>query len=173
MTDDGIMEVDPPKKEMTLETWRKKCKKMNVSYDSISNLQDDANKKLGADNYYITTVPKIKIIIVYPFAVVEGGKDDDRIHLSRDALFYFLTEKGTHKKMNTEKFINALVEKLTPHVSVEELVRDALYDTNPEDLKEMYERVVEKKGSIKEKPGCYKLRLGGKRGVPFEFMLRD
>ena len=88
-------------------------------------------------------------------------------------MFYFKDEKGIYKKMNTKKFIDALVEKLTPHVSVEELLRDTLYDTNPEDLKEMYERVIEKKGSIREKPGCYKLMLGGKRGVPFQFMLRE
>jgi len=167
------MEVDKAEKEITLVKWGKKAKKMKVQYKGLGELQEDAVKKIGDDYFYVTNVPKLKIIIVYPFGVIEGGRDDDRIHLSRDALFYYKNEKGNYKKMNTEKFINALVEKMTPHVNIEELIRDALYDTTPEDLREMYERVIEKKGSIKDKPGCYKIALGGKKGAPFEFMLRN
>lgn len=170
---EGGIEVKEADKRITLKVWRGRGKKLKVKYKDFKELEEDANKKIKSEYYYITTVPKLKLIMIYPFSIIEYGKDDERVHLSRDCLFYFATEKNEYKKMNTEKFINKLVDKLVPHVSVEELVRDALYDTNPEDLREMYERVIEKKGSVRDKPGCYKLMLGGKKGAPFEFMLRE
>jgi len=172
MEKETLIEIDKPKKEITLEKWRKKAKKMNVKYENLQQLSDDACKKIGNSYHYISNVPIVKMLIIYPFGVIEYGKDDERIHLSRDALFYVMIEKG-YKKLNTEKLINELVIKLAPAVNTEELVRDALYDTNPDDLKELYERVIVKEGKVRDKPGCYKLVVGGKRGTPFELMLRD
>ena len=173
MSDEGIMEIDIKAKEITLEKWRKKASKMNLRYKNIADIEKDADKKIRNEYFYVTSIPKVNVIVVYPFSVIEGGKDDDRIHLSRDALFYFKSEKGKYKKMNTKKFIDELTEKLYTYVDVKELIRDTLYDTNPQDLRELYERAIENKGKIKDAPGCYKLKIGGKRGAPFELMLRD
>jgi len=166
------MELSTEKPEITFEVWRKRQKKMNNSYKSFEEISKDAEKKLKKDYHYLTTLPMINVIIVRPFNLLEGGKDDEREHLLRDCLFYVQSE-GKYQKLDTEKMIDELVDKLTEHISVENLVRDALYDTTPDRLKEMYERVVENKGSVKEKEGCYKLVIGGKRGQPMEFMLRD
>ena len=166
------MKINDLKKQITLEEWRKKASDMKIQYDNLSEIEKDADKKLG-EYYYFASVPKIKMIIIHPFNVIEGGKDDDRIHLSRDALFFNLSKEKNYKMIDTKRVVEVLVEKLAPYVDIKELVKDALYDTDPEALKEMYDRVVLKKGKIKDKPGCYKLVIGGKRGLPFEFMLRN
>jgi len=160
-------------KEITIETWRNKAKKLKESYKNIEKLKEDASKKIGIDYYYITDVPTINMIMVKPYMVIEYGKDDERIHLSRDSVFYYSTKGNDYEKLDTIKIIDALVEKIVPHISVEQLVKDVLYDATPEDLKEMFERAIIKEGKIKEKPGCYKMLFGGKPGAPFEFCLRE
>jgi len=168
----SMIDIKSAKKEITLEEWRKKANNLEPEYKTLDKLREDAMKMIGESYHYITDIPITKMVIVYPFGVIEYGADDERIHLSRDAVFYF-KNKGLLRRLDTEKLIDTLVLELVPYVTVEPIIRDALYDTNPDDLKEMYERVVIKKGSVKEKPGCYKLVIGGKRGTPFQFMLRD
>jgi hypothetical protein len=170
--EDVIMKIDTKKqKEILLDDWKEWAKRLKPSYDTIDDIIKDSTKILG-DYYYTTTVPKMNILVVYPFNHKERGSRGDRIHIARDAIFY--TEKdGKYQKLNTEKMIEELVGRLVSHISIEHLVRDVLYDTNPDDLREIYERVVEKNGSIKEEPGCYKLLIGGKKGPPFEMALRD
>jgi hypothetical protein len=38
-------------------------------------------------------------------------------------------------------------------------------------LIELHERAVEKEGKVTEGPGYYSLKIGGKRGAPFELYL--
>ena len=76
------------------------------------------------------------------------------------------------KEQDTEKLVKEIVEVLKDKISVEKFLEDVLNDIDPEELEEIYERAVVKKGKIREEEGCYKLLIGGKRGAPFELMLR-
>lgn len=159
-------------KEITLFEWRKKVKKLKGFYNTREELRKDANKKLDV-HYHIIEIPTKNCIGIYPIFYIEGGKDDDRLHVMRDVCFYRVNDKEELQQLDSEKLIDALVEKLKGSISIEPILRDALYDTNPDDLMEIFERAVVKKGKVREKGGCYKLSIGGKPGAPFELSLRD
>jgi len=158
-------------KEITLKEWRKKAGKLNKKYSDVIALGKDAEKRLNK-YYYIQDVPVRKFLMIYPLFVEEGGKDDERIHQMRDCVVY-KKEDGALYKLDAEKMMTAIVSKLVKHVSPEDVIKDALSDLAPEDFEEVFERAVIKNGKVREKEGCYKLILGGKRGSPFQFMIRD
>lgn len=154
-------------KKMKFGEWIEKKKSLKDKYDSVDKLIDHCDKIFG--KYYGTIFLALnKMLMVRP-VLIEG---DEHIHISRDSVLYRRKGNKWHL-VDTMKLINVLVEHLKEHVSVEKLVEDALCDTSPEQLEELFERVVKKKGSIREEEGCYKLIIGGKRGQPMEFMLRD
>lgn len=153
---------------ITLDEWVEKANTLNKSYNSRKSLRQDCEKKLK-DHFVIMEYGHKKLISVYPIHVEETG--DNRVHMMRDVKWYHVDK--SIRLMDTDKMVAGIVSVLKDKVDVEELIKDALYDSNPETLEEVFERAVVKKGSIKSKEGCYKLAIGGKPGKPFEFMLRD
>jgi len=161
------------KDEIKLETWRKYIDSLKKNYKNIKELREDTKKK--CKNHHVIMIYDDRGIVgVYPGQGVDqyGEHADDRVHTMRDVKWYYI-RKTTLRQLDIEKMIDELVEKFRDKLSVDKILRDALYDTNPEDLNEMFERAVIKKGKVKEKEGCYKLIIGGKRGSPMEFMVRE
>lgn len=154
-------------KNMKFKEWIEKKKTLNDKYDTVDELIEHCDKTFGK-HYGTIFLALNKMLMVRP-VLIEG---DEHIHISRDSVLY-RKKDGKWHLIDTKKLVDVLVEHLKDHVSVEKLVEDALYDTSPEELDELFERVVKKKGSIREEEGCYKLVIGGKRGQPMEFMLRD
>ena len=152
---------------MKFEEWIEKKNALNDKYNTVDELIDHCDEVFG--KYYGTIFLALnKMLAVRPIGI-EG---DDNVHISRDSALYRKKEDGWYS-IDTMKLIDILVEHLKEHVSVEKIIEDALTDAPPEVLEDLFERVVIKKGSIREKEGCYKLLIGGKRGQPMEFMLRD
>jgi len=52
------------------------------------------------------------------------------------------------------------------------LVKTALKEAPPKTLLEIKERLENPEASVKTKPGCVSLAIGGKRGAPIELVLR-
>jgi len=154
---------------ITLEEWKERANKLNKSYDSRTKLRHDCEKKLG-DYFLVLEYGAKKLVGIYPCHVEETG--DDRVHTMRDVKWYCIGDKHL-KLMDAEKMIEGIIDVLHDKVDVKKLIEDALHDSSPDDLQEIFDRAVIKKGKVREKEGCYKLLIGGKRGQPFEFMLRS
>ena len=156
---------------MKLKEWKSKLGKLKKIYDSVEELKEDCKKKVG-DDFYIMDSVKDKLVIVLP----EPRPIDDieSFHMTRDSIIYRYTDDfGTIEKVNAKAMIEKIVEVTAVHIAPEELMKDVLNSVNPEELIEIYQRVIEKKGKIREEEGCYKLLIGGKRGAPFELMIRS
>jgi len=67
---------------------------------------------------------------------------------------------------------DAMAKQLTPGFDPEFLVKTALKEAAPSRLLEIKERLENPDASVKTKPGCVSLRIGGRRGSPVELVLR-
>ena len=150
---------------MRLSEWVKKSKKLLNKYETFEDLEDDCRELFGR-NFQIIKRPD-NLILISPLLI----EIDEEIHTSRD-LPIFLKRDGKYIKLNTKKLIDEVVKVLKSKVTIEKLLEDALCSLSPEELQEVYERVIKKKGKVREEEGCYKLLIGGKKGYPFELMLR-
>lgn len=159
-------------KALEIPEWTKKADKLKDSYKNEVDLKNDCDKKLGAEYYYILTDTLKNVVTITPRNIFEGGRSD-RIHASRDLPAYFFID-GKLKRLNAKKIISELMPKLIKHIDIKELLEDTLMDQAPEDLLEIFTRLIKpkKKASIKQKPGCCYLAIGGKPGATFDLYLR-
>jgi len=156
---------------MKLKEWKGKLGKLKKIYDNVEELKEDCKKKVG-DDFYIMDSVKTKLVVVLPEA--KQIEDWQSFHITRDSIMYrYVDDYGTIEKVNTKAMIKKIVEVTAVHLSPEELMEDVLNSLDPDDIIEVYHRVIEKKGKIREEEGCYKLLIGGKRGAPFELMIRS
>lgn len=156
-------------KAMPFEEWKKKAKKLKNEYASLSELQADCEKLF--DVYFVIVLVPPQMIAVEPH-FVEVEYDED-IHPNRDYIYYIADEDFENlKKIDTEKLINELTSKLYKHVSVKDLIKDALQELTIVELRDIFERVIVKKGKVKAKEGCFELHIYGKRGAPATLRLR-
>ena len=151
-------------KYIKLNTWRKQLPELQKTYTTLKTL-DEACQIIFRDHYNI--ILRGALIEITPANYL----DDDSLHPIRDCRFY--TRTKPLKQINTEDCIDFLIERLKDNISIEKLLKDALYDTDIADLMELGDRLTHPVCKITEKEGCYKLTIGGKKGAPFEFMLRD
>jgi|Deesub1362A_J573_1020465.scaffolds.fasta_scaffold13388_3 uncharacterized protein (DUF2267 family) len=151
-------------KILTLKEWKEITNQLKNSYKSFTKLQEDCAKIIPCD---FAIVYQKGMAVIYP----ESLEDAEEFHRIRDAVIYKRIG-STIKRVDTEKLVSEIVNVLKDKISVEKLLEDVINDIDPEDLEEIYERAVVKKGKIREEEGCYKLLIGGKRGAPFELMLR-
>ena len=157
-------------KPIDLDEWRRRIKKMKNYYQKVEDLRKDA-KKLLRDHYTISEIPDRNFFAVYPANYREYVKDE-RLHIQRDCLFYHIKKDG-FCLMDSQKFVDEIAVKMKDKVDIELLIKDALYDADPDELMEIYERLVKNNASIRSGDGCYKFFIGGRPGRPFEFNLRS
>ena len=149
-----------------LKEWKKNSKKLNNTYLNFERLVIDCKKYLGS-NYYISHTSK-GITGVQPYELI----DYDSHHTCRDGVYYII-ENRKYVQIDMHKLVKDLSKKLAEKLTPEKLMKDVLYSTEPDELKEIFERVIIKEGKVKESEGCFKLLLGGKPGSPYELMIRS
>ena len=78
-------------------------------------------------------------------------------------------------KKERKELLEKLAGKLAPSVKVKDLLIDTLGELRPSELKEIVSRLDSPKNEtkVRSEEGCYKLLIGGKKGKPYELMLRD
>lgn len=75
--------------------------------------------------------------------------------------------------LEEEEFdFDAMAERLAPGFDPTFLVKTALKEAPPKELLQIKERLENPTASVKTKPGCVSLAIGGKRGSPVELVLR-
>lgn len=154
--------------------WMKKAEGLKDAYNSYEELKKDCLKLFGLKHFTLIDDPYLKITVVKPEKFVEGGKPEN--HVTYPPIYKVL-EKGALKRFNQELIIDELAPVLAKHVNREELIRDVLHEQTPPQLKELYDRVIgiekeKKKSSIKQRPGCTYLSIGGKPGKPINLFIR-
>jgi hypothetical protein len=151
--------------------WVKKSKKLKKKYDDVNELQK-ACENLFGDHSIVMVYNGLHHVAVYPSNIEDDTKEDHRIHLMRDVVWYNKEEEQL-TRMDIEEKIKLIVDKIKDKVNIEQLLVDRFHDSDPEELQEMFERVVLNQGAVKDKEGCYKLMVGGKKGKPYEFTILD
>lgn len=134
---------------------------MKDEYDNLDEIIKDANR------YAVHISPSRASVIL----VKEGYEKQEHFSVIDDTIFYKF-EKGKYRKVYLENMKSALIPVLSEKLEVEDFMNDVLSEMSPNDLIDVYERAIEKKGNIDQKNGCYFLRIGGKRGRPKEIFLR-
>jgi hypothetical protein len=117
---------------------------------------------------YIRKVKTGKHLIVFVYC--SAKKDEQH---TCDVTAIFLEHEGKFKKVEQEKLRKELAEVLIKNFSPDKFMEDYLETLMPEEIFEAYTRAVVKKGKVREKEGCYKFLLFGKKGEPMELMLRN
>ena len=80
---------------------------------------------------------------------------------------------GKWKRVPILDIQSKLAEELVKQIEPKKILMYALKKLPPEDLEELYERVVEKRGKVVEGEGCYCLFVGGKQGAKKPFVVVD
>ena len=138
-----------------------KYKRLKDKYKTLEELKDDI-----LEDYIFVFRKKDNLVVVTPYEVDEG------VHINQVAHYYYYSDNCI-KKIDVDKLKKELIEILSKHITIKKLIEDVLNTIPPDELMEIYERAVVKKGKIKEEEGCYKLLIGGKRGKPYELAIRD
>jgi len=165
----------PDPKTIELVEWRERAKKLNTKYKNYEALKKDCVKKIGEGYFFLTDDIEKGGVLIYARQIWEGGRDRDRIHNVRDLPGYLWQKDGSLKLIETEKMIENILPEIKKHLDVDALLRDTLQDQSHTDLIEIHERLTKpkKKASIKQKPGCVFMQIGGKPGQPFNLFLRQ
>ena len=161
---------------ISIDQWRKKAKKLSKEYATYMALKKDCFKVFGDPIYFgILDHVEKNILGVLPGNIKEDSVHD-RIHSSRDFVSYKTNEDGSFTKIDTNRMIKEMAVVLKKNFTEKDialLLEDVLQDQTPPDLLELYSRITKKEDvSIKTDPGCFKMKIGGKPGHPFELMIR-
>jgi len=80
---------------------------------------------------------------------------------------------GELEKINLDDIVEEIAEYLKDKVNIKLLLKDFLRSKLPEEvILKLYER-VKLQPKVTDEEGCYKIRVGGKRGRPLELYLVD
>lgn len=163
---------------MECKIWSEKAGKLKANYKGYEELRIACIQIFGRDYFGLGEIPSNEMIYVDPHHVVEGGSAG-HTNLGNVEPFYKRLDNGKLERFETKAMIKEIAPLLVDHVDREALINDVLVHTPASRLKELYERMVsipektKKVPSIKQKPGCLFLSIGGKPGQPFNLFLRD
>ena len=135
--------------------------KLDLTYESIGDLYEDL--KTRKQKYALATLTDKNLVTVTPMK-------EDNVYIPESIVFEIL-EDGTLEQRDIEKMEKEVIKRLAKYIDPEKLLIEILRMLIPEQLVELYERAVVKEGKITEGPGCYSLKIGGRRGTPFELYL--
>ena len=135
--------------------------KLESTYKSIGDLYEDIKSR--EKEYALATLTDKDIVTVIPM-------DEKNAEITKAIVFEIL-EDDSLKQIDMEEQRKEVVKKLAKYINPERLLMEILKGYEPEQMLELYERAIEKKGKVTESPGCYALKIGGKKGTPFELYL--
>jgi len=163
---------------MEAKKWVKISKKLRKTYKNYEDLREHSIKLFGKQYFGIDEVPSQDLLVIRPNHIVEGGLAGHS-NLGNTEPFYQRQKNGSYKVFNSKEMVEKLTPLLAEHVDREALIKDVLAHQTPKSLVELHERMVDipkkskKQPSVKQKPGCSYLSIGGKPGTPQVLMLRD
>ena len=135
--------------------------KLKLTYKSVGDLYEDIKDK--EEDYALATLTDKNLVTVIPM-------DKGNVEIE-EAIVFEILEDGSLSRINMEEQRKAVVKKLAKYVNPERLLMEILKGYEPTQMIELHERVIEKKGKVRESSGCYALKIGGKQGAPFEVYL--
>lgn len=136
--------------------------KLESTYKSVGALYEDIKSREG--EYALATLTDKNLVTVTPMDIKENIK-------ITEAIVFEILEDNSLRRLNLEDQRKAVVKKLAKYIEPERLLMEILIGYTPEQMIELHERVIEKKGKVTSESGCYSLKIGGKRGTPFEVYL--
>ena len=78
---------------------------------------------------------------------------------------------GRYVKLDLPSMVRLIVDKLAPHFDAQNFLEELiLLQTPPEEVDELFQRLGAPHVSVKQHRDCYTLRIGGKKGRPFDFV---
>lgn len=135
--------------------------KLELTYKSVGDLYEDL--KTRKQKYALATLTDKNLVTVTPMK-------EDNVFIPESVVFEIL-EDGTLEQRDIEKMEKEVIKRLAKYVDPEKLLIEILRTLSPEQLVELHERAIVKKGKVTEGPGCYSLKIGGGRGAPYELYL--
>ena len=135
--------------------------KLEHTYKNVGTLYEDIKNREG--EYALATLTDKNLVTVTPM-------DKGNIEIA-EAIVFQILEDGSLKQLNMKEQRKKVVKKLAKYIEPERLLMEILKGYTPEQMIELHERVIEKKGKVTSGSGCYSLKIGGKRGTPFELYL--
>ena len=135
--------------------------KLESTYKNVGALYEDIKGREG--EYALATLTDKNLVTVTPM-------DKGNIETTKTIVFEIL-EDNSLRQLNMEEQRKAVVKKLAKYIEPERLLMKILKGYEPTQMIELHERVIEKKGKVTSGSGCYSLKIGGKRGAPFEVYL--
>lgn len=135
--------------------------KLELTYKSVGDLYEDL--KTREQEFALATLTDKNLVTVTPIK-------EDNVFIPESIVFEIL-EDGTLEQRDIEKMEKEVIKRLAKYVDPEKLLIEILKTLSPEQLMDLYERAVEKKGKVTAGKGCYSLKIGGRQGAPFELYL--
>lgn len=135
-------------------------KTLKEEYSDIGELKREADKQ----GYFMMSIPGS------PYIRVELPEEAHEIR-GEHYISYKIEEDGSLTRFHMEDRQKEIAKELAKHVDAEKLMVHILSPYNPEELEELFERVIKKEGKVTEQPGCYSLNIGGKRGRPMNVVV--
>ena len=136
-------------------------KKLEHTYKSVGDLYEDIKDK--EEEYALATLTDKNLVTVTPM--------DESNPLIIKTIVFEILEDDSLRQLDMEEQRKAVVKKLAKYIEPERLLMEILLGFTPEQMVELHERAVVNEGKVTSGGGCYALKIGGKRGTPFEVYL--
>ena len=133
---------------------------LKEEYNNLGELKREADKR----GYFMMSIPGS------PYIRVELPGEEHEIR-GEHYISYKIEEDGSLTRFHMEDQQKEIAKELAKYVDAEKLMVHILSQYNPEELEELFERVIKKEGKVTEQPGCYSLNIGGKRGRPMNIVV--
>lgn len=137
-------------------------KELEQTYKNIGELYKNIRER--EEEYIIATTTNKNIVTVMPM-------DRNGIIELTNVIVFEILENNSLKQIDMEGQRKRVIEKIAKYIEPEKLLMEVLKGYEPEQMMELHERVIEKKAKVTSGKGCYSLKIGGKRGTPFELYL--
>ena len=135
--------------------------RLEITYESIGALYEDLKNR--EQEYALATLTDKTFVIVTPMK----GND---VYMSEAIVFEILPD-GTLEQKDIEEMQKQVIKRLAKYIEPEKILMEILRTLEPDQMVELHERAVEREGKVTSGSGCYSLKIGGRRGTPFELYL--
>lgn len=95
--------------------------------------------------------------------------------IRRNVKLFRIKQNGEVERIPYQKLKKKLINAIMERVDIDELVQlvlsESLDTSLPDSFLDLVERVLEKEGTVHQRPGCVELEIGGKRGPHLHFQI--
>jgi len=150
------MEEKKEIKHLTYKEWEEKAAELKEEYPSFNELRSDCIEIFTRENFHIEDMVELRSIFIQNYI-----QEIDRCQ----GIFYNETDDGKFVRVKADKkTVNEIIKKLAEQMDAKKfmkyVLRDALRDTHPSNIDEIYKELKKKDIKIKPKKGCVDLMVG-------------